>query len=408
MIAGASGTAAYGVWAQAVVVASLGAMLAALGLPNALVRFYATVAADKRRRLVWTALALSAVTGLTVAAIVVALAPLLADTLGRGATDKGAFEAAAVLVPLVAIRLLAVGIGRAQDRLALFSVASSGFDVLDLLLIASALAAGAGVAGALAASGTANAIVTTLLLVHFRRDLGVPRLGGPRALLRYSLPLVPTQLSDEALARGDRLIVGGFLGPSAAGVYAALYALASIPNIVNAAFTNVLFPRLVRVGGPAAAKLVARSTRVFAATTLLLVVALALAAQPLAQLLLGEPQPWGRSAAVVAFAGLGVLFWGIGRITSLHLFLRNRTEVVLVVWAGAAVFNMALNVVLVPRVGIVGAAFASCVAYAAFLLVVFRLTRGSRHTPPPERLVAATRGALSERSRAGGGRQPAQ
>jgi O-antigen/teichoic acid export membrane protein len=162
-------------------------------------------------------------------------------------------------------------------------------------------------------------------------------------------------------------------------------------NIANTAFTNVLFPRLVRLEASAAARLVARSSRAFAVLTLVQAVLLALVAAPLASVLLQEPQPWARSSAVVVLVGVGVLFWGVGRITSLHLFLRNRTGIVFAVWGGAAAFNLALNVVLVPLLGMVGAALATFVAYGAFLLVVLWLTRGARRAPSVERIPSLTR-----------------
>jgi O-antigen/teichoic acid export membrane protein len=391
LIAGVAGTDAYGVWVQALVVAALGAMLAALGLPNALVRFYAPTDAEDRGRLVWTSLTLVVMAALVVAAIVFALAPVLAAGLGRGASDERAFQVVAALVPAMAVRTLVLNVARAQDRLLLFSAASMAFDLLDLLLIGLLFAMTSDLVPALAASVAANAIVIATLLVHFRHDLGRPRVRDARPLLRYALPLVPTQLSDEALARGDRIIVGGFLGPSAAGIYAALYALGSILNIANTAFTNVLFPRLVRLEASAAARLVARSSRAFAVLTLVQAVLLALVAAPLASVLLQEPQPWARSSAVVVLVGVGVLFWGVGRITSLHLFLRNRTGIVFAVWGGAAAFNLALNVVLVPLLGMVGAALATFVAYGAFLLVVLWLTRGARRAPSVERIPSLTR-----------------
>jgi O-antigen/teichoic acid export membrane protein len=382
VIAGVAGTDAYGVWVQALVVVALGVMLAALGLPTAVVRFYGPADPEDRGRLLWTSLTLVAAAGLLVAAIVFALAPALAAGLGRDASDERAFQVAAALVPAITARTLMLNVARAQDRLGLFSGASMAFDLLDLLLIAVLVGATGELPLAFGASAAANTVVAVTLLAYLRHDFGRPHVGGVRPLLRYSLPLVPSQVSDEALARGDRVVVGGFLGPAAAGVYAALYALASIPNIANSAFMNVLFPRLVRLEPAAAARLVARSARSFAAVTLALVTLLALVAAPLAGALLQEAQPWGRSAGVVALVGIGVLFWGVGRITSLHLFLRKRTGIVFAVWGGAAAFNLVLNLILVPLFGMVGAAVATSVSYGAFLLVVLWLTRYARRMEP--------------------------
>ena len=70
------------------------------------------------------------------------------------------------------------------------------------------------------------------------------------------------------------------------------------------------------------------------------------------------------SADIVAWTAVGVFFYGIYLLTSIGLNLTSRTEYYPVSTAIRRGLNIALNLVLVPRVGIIGAAWANGAAYA--------------------------------------------
>jgi O-antigen/teichoic acid export membrane protein len=379
------GLSALGVWTQVQVLTSVAAVVAGAGMFNGLVRFYPRREEPERRALVWTGTYVVLGSSIVAGVLAFALAPVEAELFAGGVQGENAFRVGAVLVPAVALELLLRNVARAQGLLGRFAWTSIVRDILELGLVAVLVHGYHSTAAALVGSAVAALGSSVLLSIINRSAFGAPM--RPRAvgmLLRYSLPIVPTQLGDETLARGDRLLVGALLGPGAAGLYSAIYALASVTNIVNSAFTNVLFPAAVR-SQAAPVQMLRRGAFVYVVIATAQLVALALAANPLVHLMTGEPRNGFLAPAVLALAGAGIVLFGLGRILSLHLYVAGRTVAVAFIWGGAAALNVILNLALIPLFGLRGAALSTLLSYGLFLLVQVWLfptsSRRAQHIP---------------------------
>lgn len=376
------GLTSLGVWTQVIVLSSLAAAVAGAGVFNGLVRFYPRGDQVERRALLWTCVYVVLGSSFVVGLVAFALAPFEAQLFAGGAEAENAFRVGSLLVPAIALELLFRNVARAQGRLKRFAWTSSVRDGLELALVAALVYSFDTTTAALAGSVLAAAGSTVVLAVMNRSSFGLPVVPrDARMLLRYSLPIVPTQLGDETLARGDRLLVGALLGPSAAGLYSALYALASVTTIVNSAFTNVLFPAAAR-SETTSAPMLRRGGAIYVATALPLVAVLAAAANPLVSLITDTPTHGWTAPIVVALAGAGIVLFGLGRILSLHLYVANRTISVAFIWGGAAALNLILNLALIPTFGLRGAALSTLLAYGVFLLVQIWLFPASSRPVP--------------------------
>jgi len=70
------------------------------------------------------------------------------------------------------------------------------------------------------------------------------------------------------------------------------------------------------------------------------------------------------AAGVVAWTAIGVFFYGVYLLTSIGLNITGRTPYYPVTTAVGAAVNIGLNFALIPRFGIIGAAWANGAAYA--------------------------------------------
>ena len=79
------------------------------------------------------------------------------------------------------------------------------------------------------------------------------------------------------------------------------------------------------------------------------------------------------AAGVVTWTAIGVFFYGVYLLTSIGLNITSRTTYYPVTTAVGAAVNIGLNFALIPRFGIIGAAWANGAAYAlqAFLAYGF-------------------------------------
>jgi O-antigen/teichoic acid export membrane protein len=227
-----------------------------------------------------------------------------------------------------------------------------------------------GATGAVVGNFIGTLVVYLALLGYRRYQL---RWQFDRALLRemnrFGLPLIPSALALWAISFIDRLFVNGYKGLAEAGVYSLAVRASSVIVFVMIAF---------RLAWPAFAYSIeddaaARRTYSFVLTYLLFVccwisVALGTLAPWIVKVLAPSQPAFHRADEAVgllafastAYAGYTVLSIGIGRA--------RRTQFNWIVSGAAALVNVALNFVLIPPYGMMGAAVSTAAAYVALFL----------------------------------------
>ena len=165
------------------------------------------------------------------------------------------------------------------------------------------------------------------------------------------------------------------LGLDAVAVYAAAVSLCSVPALFYTVLGFTLFPVLARHWGEGrrdeAARLSTQALQVFAFLCLPVSLALALAGPALLPLL--STAQYRAEPAVFALLGVSVAAFGLYQILLYTLLLDGRSRQVLALAVAAAALNAALNLLLSPRWGAVGAAAAAAASNVAMVLWAARL-----------------------------------
>jgi O-antigen/teichoic acid export membrane protein len=222
--------------------------------------------------------------------------------------------------------------------------------------------------GVIVGNFTGTLLVYVGLLAYRREQLGLeldrPLLGE---MNRFGMPLVPSALFLWALNFSDRFFLVKLAGPREVGLY-------SIG--VRVASAIILFLAAFRTAWPAFAYSIedddeAKRTYSFVLTYIVVItswmaLALGVLAPWLVRLLTTEEfYSAERVVAPLAFAAAAfgayiVVVIGIGRA--------RRTRSNWVITGAAAALNVALNLVLIPEFGIMGAAVATIAAYGTLFL----------------------------------------
>jgi O-antigen/teichoic acid export membrane protein len=345
-----------------------------LGLEGALLRFHFDVEPVRRPSLYVT---LAAVT--TVAAVV--LSGLAALVLGPS------FDRLFPGVPFVPYGLLALAITAATafqyvpaslfraterpGRFLVFALGTFALAVGGTLLFVLALQMGA-VGGLLAqlVSGIGVVATTAYILGRMRRGR-VDRELAERAL-RFGLPLVPHGLAAWVLNLSDRWLIGLLIGLSAVAAQAAIgiysfgyvigQSIALVAMSFNAAWVPVWYARGDAEHGPA---LLREMTSLVMAGLAALAVGVAVLAPELTRLL--ATARWGEGAAVasevIQVVTVASLVYGLYFMLVSTIFLRRRTAGLPLLTLAAGATNVAANLVLIPRVGLMGAAWSTLAGY---------------------------------------------
>lgn len=373
------GVSGYGLWVQVQVAAQLLSLPIGLGTYQAIVQLHPSAVREGRGGdVVWTSLWLVGGVGTLCAAIGVLFGQHLGSLFDAGSSGS-AFRLVGVLATTNAVSLTLRSAFRAQNDLRSFAVTGLASDVTELVSVLIFSVAGASVAGiVLAGAAGSTALCLTMIVLLVRRIGPMTRpTSAAREIVRYGAPLIVTQLSDDVLARGDRLVVGAILGPAATGLYSMVYALVSLPNLVLRALSDVIFPKITSRQWSTAAtnSLTGRSMVISAVLCLSTTATLALVGPWAVATMLGEDihgiSDAGLRVLIIA-TGVGTLCFGLGRLGSLPLFAAGRTGLVAVVWTGCAVLNIVFNLALLPAFGLVGAGFANAAAYLVFFIALDR------------------------------------
>ena len=208
-------------------------------------------------------------------------------------------------------------------------------------------------------------------LAKLRRDLPGPvawSAGGLRMGLGYGVRAYLGSLFAFLVLKSDILLVKYLRGASETGYYAIAVGLADILMMLPSVVGTVLFPRLAAAPDVATKWALARRVLAWMAPAVPLALgATLLAARPLIRFAYG-------SAFAPSYVAVAWLLPGIGCLAINTVFMNlfascGMPLVVTLSPLAALVVNVALNLVLVPRVGFVGAAVSSTVAYALMLVV---------------------------------------
>lgn len=386
----------YGIWILVVSIVSLTSIVTMLGLPQALERFLAgTSKPDNQREDFLSSLALVSLTTGIVSLAVVASAGVWAVA---GLSQPGLtplFRLGAWILLATALNQVALMFFQSQREMRMVS----GFSVVtglgELLLSALAVQAGYGLYGALLALFVARGATTAVALglIISRVGVATPRLVHMRAYLAFGIPTIAMELMYLIVETSDRYFVGFYGSPTQVGIYSAAYALASVLVFLRRPFMAVLPPFVYqfwdREDYPTVARYLDASLRSYLILAVPMAVGISMLARP-ALSILANPEFAVKGSPVVPIVVAAMFCYGLSGITGLVFWLEKKSRELSVVWAVAAACNTLLNVLLIPRWGIVGAAVATLVSYAIStgpcVIVYLRLMKRA----PDVWLIAAT------------------
>jgi O-antigen/teichoic acid export membrane protein len=248
-----------------------------------------------------------------------------------------------------------------------------------------------GVSGVFLANLVSSAACLAMLAPVIFTRLAAPDKEKLRGMLAFGLPLAFAGIGSMVVQVADRPImtrlVGGAAGLTMAGIYGSCYKLGIfmmlLVNMFDQAWKPFVLERAEREGVD---RLIARVLTYFALLSCWAFLGIAFfvdyfVKSPIfAGRALFGPAYWS-GLPIVPIVTLGYLFNGLYYVMLAPLMIDKRmTSVGVATWIGA-VINIAVNVVAIPKWGMMAGAWATCVAYVAMVAAVWWLGRRTRETP---------------------------
>lgn len=212
--------------------------------------------------------------------------------------------------------------------------------------------------------------------------------GRVREYALYGYPIAASLALTVVLSSTDRFVLDAYLGEAAVGAYHASYSIANRT-------LDVLFLWLGTAGQPALVMALERGgmdrLKVAAReqlSTFLLVglpaaAGVALVARPLSEVLIGEELRTA-AASVTPWIALSALLFGLTAYYFGQAFtLGKKTKRLLLAMAVPAGLNVILNLILVPRFGLMGAAWATAASFGLGMIATMLIGRRVVALPIP-------------------------
>lgn len=325
----------------------------------------------------------AALTAILVSVAITAIAFAMTDTivdLLAGPAFTPIYQLFVVVLPLVVFARLVVGTARGDEnatgRVLIWNICQQG---LVAVAVVAAAILGLGLLaltslwiGALVATG----VVAAIFLVRYT-DVGLPMpslVWGRReslfqhasTLVVFSLPLMLSGTMRLTMQQADNFLIGFYLLSSDVGVYDSTYTMGRLLFIVTATVGYLFLPIFSDLHAEDASGQMDRFYKLTAKWMAVLVL-------PAYLLMLFHPEivlstAFGTEYTVGAHSlqlvATGFFIHVAMGITGNGLIAIGGTRSIAMGNAAALVMNLGLNVMLIPRYGITGAAAASAVAYA--------------------------------------------
>jgi O-antigen/teichoic acid export membrane protein len=357
----------YGLWSQMVVTIGLLGIILTIKFDSAIVRFLAAEEdRDKRRyafgTMLWPILALIC--------LVLALSLLLGRNLSIllfNDTQYAYFVPLAFLwASIESLFLFSLSYLRARGKIKRLSIIRLGLSIARMLLIVLLALAGCSfywlVGGVIAVEALFVAVVFAIIVW----EIGLPKFSliKLKNYIGYSAPMLSGDVLYWVVSASDRYFITHFLNISQTGIYSASYALANMIGLLSWPIGMVLFPAISRLweqGELPKVKIYFQySMKLFLALAVPAAGGLYILSKPLLGIL--TTSEFIVAGALVLLLAISGIFSGILLINEYLVYLQKRTGWLPLIYTIGAITNVVVNIVLIPKIGILGAAVSTVIA----------------------------------------------
>lgn len=264
----------------------------------------------------------------------------------------------------------------AQKRALQYAALQVGYAVLNAgLTVSMVLELHGGAVGRMGAQVLAMSLVALIAVASLARSrmlAGSISFTYMKEAARFGAPLVPHLLGTTVLVTFDRFVIKDNLGLGDTGVYMVAVqialAIALVADAINKAFVPWLYEQLAQVQPEFPRWIVKRTWLCFGAIAVLAMLAM-LVSEPLVRLVAGEK--YLAATTVLPWLIAGQAFGTAYFLVANYIFYSGRTHCLAFASLTAGVCNAVLTLLLVPRLGMVGAGISFCSAQALLFALVW-------------------------------------
>jgi O-antigen/teichoic acid export membrane protein len=222
---------------------------------------------------------------------------------------------------------------------------------------------------------SALCIILTSRSIHWELDFKLLK-----RLLIFGLPVIPANIAGWIMTLSNRVFMERYADLEQVGVFSVGFSIAAVLNMVTGWFNTAYMPYAFSVTKhPDAREIYARLFTYSMGFFTLLGLGLSLFASQAIAILTTDK--YSSAASVVPLICLSYILFEMNYLFSLGLDLAGKTKYYPLTIGIGAVANISLNVILIPRFQMIGAALAMCLSYFLLPLVSYPIVQKQFHIP---------------------------
>ncbi len=207
-----------------------------------------------------------------------------------------------------------------------------------------------------------------------------------KKIICFSLPLVPYTFSIWGNNFADRYFILHILDIKQVSIYAVSYSLAAIIAVLYGIIGFILYPHISELWNKGDKKGVAdmfnKAICYYLFFVFPLIAILTIFSNPIIRVL--STSSYLSGWQIIFWLALGISIFGLYELNIYPMLLENKTFLIFIISIAALMMNIVLNIIMIPRIGILGAAIATFISNAtlAFLTIMNNARHVSSYTFP--------------------------
>ena len=254
-------------------------------------------------------------------------------------------------------------------KVALFSFSGMMLDIaISLFLVVVLLMGVEGrVIGLIAGSMLVGVYGLIVLLKHSKGFFSLKRSWQ---LFLYGLPLAPAIWAYSIMDIADRFLIERFVGLEELGLYSIGYTISSVPLFLSLGFRKMWNPIFYENMNANNYKIIRVLIKYFVLGMAFICCSLILFAEELITIVLDKD--FSASSTIIPWVSGGIFFLGIIPVTSAFITYDKKFSKISINAGISAGLNIILNILLLPKMGMIGAAVATFLSYISYLILNIR------------------------------------
>lgn len=362
------GSKPYGIWSQVAAIIIIFSSVATMGLVNSILRYLPNEEMNNVRQkfysIFWFVLAVCFV----ISGIIWAFSPTLAKLFFNSENNAIYLKLSAILLTLTAAKYFLLSYFKIKAEIFIYSIVIVAESMLTIVVFVILLMSGYDILHIIAAQILCLFIVLFVVFIVIARDIPVclPSFVGLTKYLKYGLPTVPSIIIMWVLNSSDKFFIANQYGLDMVGIYSAAYTigLSAATLIFGPAF--VLLPSLV-FGRANIDKDI--NSAIDNLNTILLF-SCALVAPMLSALTWFDKdilvfvtnREFIKASIVMPIICGAYIVLYLGDFYVSIMQLHHRTKFMIFTYSLSGIINTVLNFVLIPELGILGAALSTIIS----------------------------------------------